>query len=158
MDVIYPEIRVLEQVGNLDVDLERILVVEEVGIEQPVGHVQQCNTNEYARQACSQLVPPAPADARSTVPYPPRCDDSSSRRHGKRLRPYTAARVPTASVPRLNPPTGSHVLHHEEPAAHLTGVTVSMRVMSAGDGYGYLLASVAAGDGDRSLATQLVDY
>ncbi len=33
-----------------------------------------------------------------------------------------------------------------------------MRVMSAGDGYRYLLASVAAGDGDRSLTTPLVDY
>ena len=28
-------------------------------------------------------------------------------------------------------------------------VTVSMRVMSAGDGYKYLLRTVAAGDGDR---------
>jgi hypothetical protein len=32
-------------------------------------------------------------------------------------------------------------------------MTVSMRVMSAGDGYKYLLKSVAAGDGDRELAT-----
>jgi hypothetical protein len=30
-------------------------------------------------------------------------------------------------------------------------VTVSMRVMSAGDGYKYLLRTVAAGDGDRSV-------
>lgn len=28
-------------------------------------------------------------------------------------------------------------------------MTVSMRVMSAGDGYKYLLRTVAAGDGDR---------
>ena len=34
-------------------------------------------------------------------------------------------------------------------------VTVSMRVMSAGDGYKYLLRTVAAGDGDRSLSTPL---
>lgn len=34
-------------------------------------------------------------------------------------------------------------------------MTVSMRVMSAGDGYKYLLKSVAAGDGDRSLSTPL---
>lgn len=33
-----------------------------------------------------------------------------------------------------------------------------MRVMSAGDGYEYLLRSVAAGDGDRSLSTPLTRY
>jgi conjugative relaxase-like TrwC/TraI family protein len=49
-------------------------------------------------------------------------------------------------------------LHHEVPAAHLTGVTVSMRVMSAGDGYQYLLQSVAAGDGHRSLTQPLIAY
>lgn len=37
-------------------------------------------------------------------------------------------------------------------------VTVSMRVMSAGDGFRYLLRTVAAGDGDRSLATPLTRY
>jgi len=33
-----------------------------------------------------------------------------------------------------------------------------MRVMSAGDGYQYLLRSVAAGDGDRNLSTPLTRY
>ncbi len=33
-----------------------------------------------------------------------------------------------------------------------------MRIMSAGDGYRYLLASIAAGDGHRSLSTPLIDY
>lgn len=42
--------------------------------------------------------------------------------------------------------------------AHLLSMTVSMRVMSAGDGYKYLLRSVAAGDGDRSLSTPLTRY
>ena len=37
-------------------------------------------------------------------------------------------------------------------------VTVSMRVMSAGDGYKYLLRTVAAGDGIRSLSTPLTRY
>lgn len=37
-------------------------------------------------------------------------------------------------------------------------MTVSMRLMTAGDGYKYLLASVAAGDGDRSLSTPLTRY
>ncbi|AXR73397.1 hypothetical protein DCC27_002710 [Auritidibacter sp. NML130574] len=37
-------------------------------------------------------------------------------------------------------------------------VTVSMRVMSAGDGYKYLLRTVTAGDGDRSLSTPLTRY
>ena len=37
-------------------------------------------------------------------------------------------------------------------------MTVSMRVMSAGDGYKYLLKSIAAGDGDRSLSTPLTRY
>lgn len=37
-------------------------------------------------------------------------------------------------------------------------VTVSMRVMSAGDGYKYLLRTVVAGDGARSLSTPLTRY
>jgi conjugative relaxase-like TrwC/TraI family protein len=37
-------------------------------------------------------------------------------------------------------------------------VTVSMRVMSAGDGYKYLLRTVVAGDGQRSLSTPLTRY
>ena len=37
-------------------------------------------------------------------------------------------------------------------------VVVSMRVMSAGRGYQYLLKSVAAGDGDRDLGTPLTRY
>lgn len=37
-------------------------------------------------------------------------------------------------------------------------MTVSMRVMSAGDGYKYLLRTVVAGDGDRSLSTPLTHY
>lgn len=37
-------------------------------------------------------------------------------------------------------------------------MTVSMRVMSAGDGCKYLLRTVAAGDGDRSLDTPLTRY
>src|SRR5690606_37739329 len=41
---------------------------------------------------------------------------------------------------------------------YLSGMTVSMRVMSAGDGYKYLLRSVVAGDGDRSLSTPLTRY
>ena len=37
-------------------------------------------------------------------------------------------------------------------------MTVSMRVMSAGDGYKYLLRTVAANDGDRSMSTPLTRY
>ncbi|MEJ1092947.1 MobF family relaxase [Microbacterium istanbulense] len=37
-------------------------------------------------------------------------------------------------------------------------MTVSMRVMSAGDGYKYLLKTVAAADGNRSLSTPLTRY
>lgn len=37
-------------------------------------------------------------------------------------------------------------------------MTVSMRVMTAGDGYKYLLRSVAAADGDRSLSMPLTRY
>src|SRR5690625_1485322 len=37
-------------------------------------------------------------------------------------------------------------------------MTVSMRLMSAGDGYKYLLRTVAAGDGDRDLSTPLTRY
>ena len=39
-----------------------------------------------------------------------------------------------------------------------TAVTVSMRRMSAGSGYQYLLRSVAAGDGQRALSTPLTRY
>lgn len=37
-------------------------------------------------------------------------------------------------------------------------MTVSMRVMSAGDSYKYLLRTVAVADGDRSLSTPLTRY
>ncbi|MDI6024065.1 MobF family relaxase [Leucobacter sp. UT-8R-CII-1-4] len=37
-------------------------------------------------------------------------------------------------------------------------MTVSLRVMSAGDGYKYLLRTVATGDGDRVLSTPLTRY
>ena len=37
-------------------------------------------------------------------------------------------------------------------------MTVSMRRMSAGSGYQYLLRSVAAGDGNRALSTPLTRY
>src|SRR3954447_8937024 len=37
-------------------------------------------------------------------------------------------------------------------------VTVSMRKMSAGRGYQYLLRSVVSGDGNRSLSTPLTRY
>ena len=37
-------------------------------------------------------------------------------------------------------------------------MTVSMRVMSAGDGYKYMLRTVVAGDGDRSFSTPLTRY
>lgn len=44
------------------------------------------------------------------------------------------------------------------PEAHLAGVTVSMRVVSAGKGYGYLLRSVVQGDGDAAQATAFTRY
>ena len=37
-------------------------------------------------------------------------------------------------------------------------MTVSLRRMSAGSGYQYLLRSVAAGDGNRALSTPLTRY
>ena len=37
-------------------------------------------------------------------------------------------------------------------------MTVSMRVMSAGDGYKYLLRTVVVGDGDRSMSMPLTRY
>ena len=37
-------------------------------------------------------------------------------------------------------------------------VVMSIRVMSSGRGYEYLLKSVAAGDGDRSMSTALTRY
>ncbi|WP_281274846.1 MobF family relaxase [Georgenia muralis] len=42
--------------------------------------------------------------------------------------------------------------------AHLVGVTVSMRVVSAGKGYGYLLRSVVQGDGNVAQATGFTRY
>lgn len=43
-------------------------------------------------------------------------------------------------------------------AGRVVVVTVSMRVVSAGDGYRYLLKTVAAGDGNRDLSTPLTRY
>lgn len=42
--------------------------------------------------------------------------------------------------------------------AHLLNVTVSIRVMAAGDGYRYLLNSVVTGDRDRYAASSLTMY
>ena len=42
--------------------------------------------------------------------------------------------------------------------AHLLDVTVSIRVMTAGEGYRYLLNTVVNGDGDRDAATALTRY
>src|SRR5699024_8240954 len=42
--------------------------------------------------------------------------------------------------------------------AHLPGVTVSIRVMTAGEGYRYLLNSVVIGGGDRDAASALTRY
>ncbi|MFE5291413.1 MobF family relaxase [Isoptericola sp. NPDC056618] len=42
--------------------------------------------------------------------------------------------------------------------AHLAGVTVSLRVVSAGKGYGYLLRSVVQSDGDAAQATAFTRY
>ncbi|WP_448071784.1 MobF family relaxase [Georgenia yuyongxinii] len=42
--------------------------------------------------------------------------------------------------------------------AHLVGVTVSMRVVSAGKGYSYLLRSVVQGDGDATQAAGFTRY
>lgn len=46
----------------------------------------------------------------------------------------------------------------ERAVAYLSGVTVSIRVMTAGDGYRYLLNSVVTGDGDRDAASALTRY
>lgn len=45
-----------------------------------------------------------------------------------------------------------------EAVAYLSGVTVSIRVMTAGGGYRYLLNSVVTGDGDRDAASALTRY
>ncbi len=57
----------------------------------------------------------------------------------------------------MRPGLRDHLLS-ERLAEGAAEVTVSMRVMSAGDGYKYLLKSIAAGDGDRSLSTPLTRY
>jgi conjugative relaxase-like TrwC/TraI family protein len=57
-------------------------------------------------------------------------------------------------LPRLLQIEGAHLLRDGGGGA----VTVSMRVMSAGDGFRYLLRTVAAGDGERSMSTPLTRY
>lgn len=61
---------------------------------------------------------------------------------------------PTFELPRLLQIEVAHLL------SDMGGVpvTVSMRVMSAGDGYKYLLRTVVAGDGQRPLSTPLTRY
>lgn len=41
---------------------------------------------------------------------------------------------------------------------HLLSMTVSIRVMTAGEGYRYILSSVVNGDGDRDAAAALTRY
>lgn len=67
-----------------------------------------------------------------------------------------AARRGRSGVPGSGTPT--RLADQGGFSAHLSFVTVSMRVMNAGDGYKYLLRSVAAGDGNRSLSTPLTRY
>lgn len=50
------------------------------------------------------------------------------------------------------------MLYGGRDVAYLLGVTVSIRVMTAGDGYRYLLNSVVTGDGDRDAASALTRY
>jgi hypothetical protein len=64
---------VLEQVRCLGVDLKRVLVVEDVGIEPLIDHTQQCITNEYMGQPCSAAAPcsgpagPEPGEFQTTL-------------------------------------------------------------------------------------------
>jgi hypothetical protein len=46
VDVVDPEVGMLEQVGCLSVNLELILVAEEIGIKA-LRHLRHCNTNDY---------------------------------------------------------------------------------------------------------------
>ncbi len=57
------------------------------------------------------------------------------------------------STPLADEGTDPHL-----PAERGAAMTVSMRLMTAGNGYKYLLESVAAGDGDRDLSTPLTRY
>ena len=58
-DVFDAQAWVLEQVGGLSVDLERILFVEQIQIEQLVRHMPNCNTNGYRHSAGWGLCPAA---------------------------------------------------------------------------------------------------
>src|SRR5699024_3854332 len=88
------------------------------------------------------------------------------RRPAQRGHPAFHPAHPPAELPRVLQTTPAPSLIHVvggAAAAHLrvkeaAAVTVSMRVMSAGDGYKYLLRAVAAADGDRSLSTPLTRY
>lgn len=80
-----------------------------------------------------------------------------------RLKPMPRPLRPIASwdrglhrtaAPRLLQIEGAHLLFDGGGGA----VTVSMRVMSAGDGFRYLLRTVAANDGVRSMSTPLTRY
>lgn len=61
---------------------------------------------------------------------------------------------PDCEGPRLLQIEGAHLLRDDGGGA----VTVSMRVMSAGDGFRYLLRTVVANDGERSMSTPLTRY
>lgn len=47
-NVIDSEVGVLEEVGHLLINLERLLIVEQIEIEQVVNHSTECNTDDYA--------------------------------------------------------------------------------------------------------------
>lgn len=72
-----------------------------------------------------------------------------------RLWPELPITEPTR---RGRPRPPSRYPHRGVYVPYLSYVTASMRVMPAGNGYKYLLKSVAAGDGDRSLSTPLTRY
>ena len=59
VDVVDAQVRVFEQVSSLGVNLERILVIEEIEIKQPVRHASDCITNgcSIASILCPPRVP-----------------------------------------------------------------------------------------------------
>jgi len=69
--------------------------------------------------------------------------------------PRSNVSTSTSPPPRLLQIEAAHLLRDDGSGR---AVTVSMRVMSAGDGYKYLLRTVVVGDGKRSLSTPLTRY
>ncbi len=119
---------------------------------RPGGATNVSQTPRPSRSKTSSL--PGPSWLRSAQPSMRVPDSLPPTRGASRTDEPPPSSPSLAEAPRLLQIEGAHLLRDDGGGA----VTVSMRVMSAGDGFRYLMRTVAAGDGERSMSTPLTRY